>query len=341
MLDSKAHSHILIIDDFHAVLFEKLDAAGIKYHYMPDCSAEEAIVQAGNYEALMVRSKINITRSLLEKNKSLKAIFRGGAGMDNIDVEACREMNIYVRNSENANSDAVAEHAVGMLLNIAARIGKSANEVKNQIWEREKNRGFELKNKTIGIIGYGNTGSALARKLSGFEMTILAYDKYKTAFGNSFVKESNWDEIMEQADILSLHIPLSTETRYLINDSLLKKFKKPILLMNLSRGEIVVTHDVLTALKELRLIGFCTDVLEQENFKKMTDEYKKTVNEILATDNTLITPHIAGWTFESYEAIALKMAEAVIEYDLFRERNISNKHHFKEKHHEIITKQTQ
>lgn len=342
MTKQENEKRILITDDFHPVLFEKLEAAGITYNYWPDSSKQQAAEELKKgYEGLMVRSKLNIDRQLLLECPDLKVVFRGGAGMDNIDVEACEKREIKLYNSGNANSDAVAEQAIGMMLGVATNINKAAAEVKNNIWQREPNRGFELKNKTLGIIGFGNTGSALAKKMQGFEMQILAYDKYKTGFGNKYVKETTWEEIQEKADIVSLHIPLTEETRFLINENLLSKFKNKILLLNLSRGEIVKTSAILEALENNKLLGFCADVLEQENFNTMTVDYKSTVNKILNYSNVIITPHIGGWTFESYEAIALKMAEAVIEYDHFRESNFINKQHFKEKDHEtIITKKT-
>lgn len=332
---------LLIVDDFHQVLLEELDAVGINYEYLPSINKGEIInkFQEG-FNAILARSKLNFDSELLAQLPELTAIFRGGAGLDNIDEKVCLEKQIYLANSENANSNAVAEHALGLILNLANNINKSFTEIKNQIWLREENRGFELRNKTIGIIGFGNTGSAFARAISGLGLKVLAYDKYKTNYGIEGVLESNWDQILDEADILSLHIPLTSETRYLLNTDLLIKFKKTPLIINTSRGEIVDTKAVFDALLSKKIIGFGADVLEFENFKTMPNNYKELLEKLCNLNNVVITPHVAGWTVESYEAIAKTMSNKIIEYYKLREMNIRNNHHFKEDTHVHSTKKT-
>lgn len=332
---------LLIVDDFHQVLLEELNAAGINYEYLPSINKGDIINKfKEGFNAILVRSKLNFDAEVLAQLPELTAIFRGGAGLDNIDEKTCFEKQIYLANSENANSNAVAEHALGLLLGLSNNIAKSFSEIKNQTWLREENRGFELRNKTIGIIGFGNTGFAFARAISGLGLKVLAYDKYKTNYGIEGVTESNWDQILYEADILSLHVPLTSETRYLLNTELINKFRKIPILLNTSRGEIVDTKAVYEALLSKKIVGFGADVLEFENFKTMPNNYKELLEKLYNLNNVVLTPHVAGWTVESYRAIAKTMSNKIIEYYKLREMNIRNKHHFKEDTHVHSTKKT-
>lgn len=308
-------SKILIVDQVHEILIEKLNTAGFICQYLPDIKKEEIVKILVDYHGLVLRSKPEINKSLIDKGRNLKFIGRIGSGMENIDVTYANRKGILCINSPEGNKDSVAEHAVGMLLNLANKITIANHEVKNGIWKREKNRGFELSGKTIGIIGYGNTGSALAQKLSGFGMKIMAYDKYKTGFSDSNITESDTKGIMKEADILSLHVPYNNETHYLINSDYIRKFKKNFILINTSRGQVVSTADLVKHLKSGKIKGACLDVLEYEksdfeNFfrQKFNDDFRF----LISADNVLITPHIAGWTHESNYKLSDILAEKII-----------------------------
>ena len=248
----------------------------------------------------------------LEQNvKNLKFIARSGAGMENIDLNYCNQKNIVCFNSPEGNRDAVAEHALGMLLSLFNKIHIADNEIRNGKWNREKNRGIELSGKTIGIIGYGNTGSAFAERLKGFNVNILVFDKYKKKYGNSFVKERSMKKIFAEADVLSLHIPLTEETKYLVNDAFIKKFKKKLFLINTSRGPIVKTDDLVKNLKRGKILGACLDVIEYEegSFEKMEDG--SAFEFLKKSENVILTPHIAGWTVESYRKLSQILADKI------------------------------
>lgn len=248
---------------------------------------------------LLVRSNLKIDRNFIDKAASLKIICRPGAGLDNIDVTYAQEKGITVLNSPGANKDAVAEHALGMLLSMLHHIPKAFEEVKDGKWRREANRGDELGGKTVGIIGFGNTGSAFARKLSAMNVAILAYDKYKHNFGNKYVRETrNLTPIFEEADVLSLHIPLHKETYRMVNSVFLKKFKKRILLINTSRGDIVDLKDLVKALESNKLRGAALDVLPNEDLASYTQSEQEVVSKLLK-NKVIITPHIAGWSVQS------------------------------------------
>ena len=305
--------NVLLIDCPHLVLTETLTANGFHcVNYRNEMGNIEQVIE--NYFGIIVRSKVIVNRQLIEKAKQLKFIARLGSGMENIDVEYAHSKGILCLNSPEGNRDAVAEHALGMLLNLSKRITIANKEVKSALWQREKNRGFELKGKTIGIIGFGNTGSEFAKRLMGFDINILAYDKYKKDFGNNYVKGTNYNEIFEQADILSLHIPLTAETHYLVDNAYLRHFHKNIILINTSRGEVVKTSDLVTQLKSGKILGAALDVIEYENLSNDTIDINGNIDfEYLAScDNVILTPHIAGWTIESKYKLAAILADKIV-----------------------------
>ncbi len=248
-------------------------------------------------------------------------IARIGAGMEHIDVAYAESKGIKCLSSPEGNRNAVAEHALGMLLTLLNNISKANNEVKDGQWLREPNRGTELKGKTIGIYGYGNTGSAFAKVLMGFDVKTLAYDKYKKNFGNEFAEESLPEEIFSEADVLSLHLPLTDETKYLVDNSFLSRFQKNIYLINTSRGQIVKTDDLVKNLKSGKVSGACLDVLEYEEtsfegIKSLLLTPQSLINAdwkyLTESRNIILTPHIAGWSFESSEKMARILAEKII-----------------------------
>lgn len=302
---------ILFIDTVHSFLEISLKQAG---HICIDGSTlnrEEILQQISAYDGIVIRSRLRIDRNFLEAAAHLKFIARAGAGMENIDQETAAKMGIVCINAPEGNRDAVAEHAIGMLLSLFRNLKKADIEVREGIWKREENRGYELKGKTVGIIGYGNTGKSFAKKLSGFECKILACDEYIFGFSSEHVKESSMTEIFEEADILSLHVPLTDETEFMVNGRFLRKFKKNVWLVNTSRGRCLRTDDLVSMIKDGKVLGACLDVLEYEDstFEKfdmqhanfrLTDTWKYLIN----SPCVILSPHIAGWTYDSHERIS-------------------------------------
>ena len=237
----------------------------------------------------------------------LKFIARAGAGLDNIDEAYAKERNIQLMNAPEGNRDAVGEHAVGMLLSLMNNHRKADIEIRNGIWDREGNRGWELKGRTVGIIGYGFMGSSFAKKLAGFDVKVIAYDKYKRGFSDAYATECSMEEIVKYSDVLSLHIPLTKETRQLVDEEYLRHFRKEIFFLNTARGEIVNTKAILEALKAGKILGAGLDVLEAEKFPNLAEQ--SWYNELKASQKVILTPHVGGWTFESYRKISEVLTE--------------------------------
>lgn len=287
----------------HPSLFDVLDQLGLCYKYVPTLKRPELLQIVAPYEGLIIRSKTYINAEFLDKATSLRFIARAGAGLDSIDLEETKKRNIRVFAANEGNCDAVAEHTVGALLTLLNKIHTADKEVRAGVWQREANRGAELMGKTVAIIGYGHNGQATAQRLSGFGVQVLAVDTEKKGFTNAFVQESNWEEIFEKTDILSLHVPLSNDTNCLINSSFIDKFKKNFYLLNNARGELVVLADLLNALQNGKILGACLDVLENEKFNTLTPSQKHTYDRLFTLPNVVLTPHVAGWTHESYRRI--------------------------------------
>lgn len=296
--------NILIIDDVHPYLVEQLPTIGYTVSYKPTIAANKVKDIISNYTGLVVRSKTHITKEILDHATQLQFIGRAGSGMEIIDVEYAKSKGITCFNTPEANKDAVGEQAVGMLLSLLANIHKSYNEVKEGIWEREGNRGVELSTLTVGIVGYGNTGSAFAQKLNGFGCKTIAYDKYKKGFGNDRVEEVDLDTLYQQTDVVSFHIPLTEETYGLINIQYLSNFRKNIFLLNLSRGKIMQTTAIINGLEQGKLRGAALDVLENEKFEGYSFDERQQLSNLIASPRVLITSHIGGWTHESYYKIS-------------------------------------
>lgn len=305
-------AEILIIDSIHPVFMEKMEEKGYKCDYLPDISSEQVYDRIADYTGIVVRSKMLIDKKLLERAARLKFIARAGAGMDNVDEVFARSRNIICLNAPEGNRDAVAEHVLGLILTLFRKIHLASAEIRRGIWDREANRGTELGNKTIGLIGYGNTGKAVAKKLSGFNVNVLAYDKYLENYSDDYAKEAGMNDIFKECDILSLHIPLTDETRKLVNFKYLLKFNKPFYLVNTSRGKIVDTAGVTEALEKGILMGAALDVLEHEDLASFGSAESEWFKKLQMRDNVLLTPHIAGWTFESYYKIAFILADKIL-----------------------------
>ncbi|MHA8073509.1 NAD(P)-dependent oxidoreductase [Aquirufa sp. HETE-40SA] len=297
---------VLIVDEVHPSMTEGLTNLGFEVETRTDLTLTEFVSILPTYEGLVVRSKFKITAEMLS-DTTLTFIARAGAGLDLLDVDACLSRGIAVFSANEGNSDAVAEHVIGQLLSLAHKLHTSDTEVRHGLWEREGNRGFELKGKTIGIIGYGNMGKAVASRLSSFGMTILAYDKYAP----SADYPATMEQLFEQCDILSLHIPLTTETRGLISIEFLDSFKKPIILINSSRGPIAPLQPLLHGLRSGQIKGLALDVLPNEKLSSWSPVEKELFAEIAAYPATIFSPHVAGWTTESYYKINEVLLEKI------------------------------
>lgn len=306
---------IILIDTVHEILIQKLSSFGFEIFEAYSLKREEIKEIIHLFDGIIIRSRIQIDKEIIDLASSLKFIGRVGAGMESIDTTYCSAKKIVCINSPEGNRDAVGEHTLGMLLSLLNKLNKADKEVKNGIWKREENRGKELGSMCVGIIGYGNMGSSFAKKISGIGCKVLSYDKYKENYEDGFTKEVSMTEIYENADILSLHIPITEETRYLVNKDFIDKFKKEIFIINTSRGPIIKTTDLCMALKKGKVVGAGLDVLEYE---ESSFESTKNLLEIddfkyLSTlDNVILSPHIAGWTIESKIKLADVLADKII-----------------------------
>ncbi|AMQ01459.1 Phosphoglycerate dehydrogenase [Pedobacter cryoconitis] len=298
---------ILIVDDLHPVFKIMAEQLGYEVDDLPLITRAETLAVISGYDGIAVRTKFKIDRELMEAAPGLKFVARAGAGLDNIDEAYAKERNIKLLNAPEGNRDAVGEHAMGMLLSLINTHRKADMEIRNGIWDREGNRGWELKGKTVGIIGYGFMGSSMARKLSGFEVKVLAYDKYKTGFSDAYAQECSMEEIVKHSDVLSLHIPLTSETRQMVDEEYLYHFKKNIFFINTARGEIVNTKAVLAAIKSGKILGAGLDVLEVEKFPALAEQDWFT--ELKESEKVILTPHVGGWTFDSYRKISEVLAD--------------------------------
>ncbi len=279
-------------------------------------SMPEVLTKIAHYDGVIIRSRYQLGREFLDAATNLKVIGRAGAGMENIDVAYAESKGIRCVHAPEGNRIAVGEHALGMLLSLMNNFRRADNEVRTGIWKREENRGVELTGKTVGIIGYGNMGSAFAKVLRGFEVKILAYDKYKKDFGDEFVTESTPEEIFANADVLSLHIPLTEETKGMVSDAYLNSFSKNIWFINTSRGQVVNTDAVVKAIHAGKILGAGLDVLEYESisFENLSaEQLPEAFQQLCKSDNVILSPHVAGWTFESHRKIAEVLATKVAE----------------------------
>lgn len=306
---------ILCIDSNHSILHETLIEHGFHCDLFWDKSKEDLIQIISQYDGIVIRSKFKITKEILDKAIKLKCIGRVGAGMENIDVEYAQSKGITCVHAPEGNRVAVGEHAIGMLLMLLNHLKRADNEVRNGIWKRAENRGHEISCKTIGIIGYGHMGSSFAKRLQGFECTILAHDKYKRNFGNEFVKEASLKEIFDNADIVSIHLPLTEETKYYINMEFIQSFKKHIYVINTARGKCLNTEHLVEAIESGKVLGACLDVLEYEScsFEHIDiTTLPEPMQYLLKSNKVILTPHIAGWTHESNYKMSKIIAEKMI-----------------------------
>ena len=299
---------VLFIDTTHKYLIDQLEKKNIvcDFEFSKTKSQIEKII--AKYDGIVIRSRFKIDKKFIDAAKKLKFIARAGSGLENIDTKYAEQKKIKCINAAEGNKQAVAEHALALILNLFNKINQANNELKSGKWLREENRGIELSGKKIGIIGFGNTGSSFVNLLKNFDLELLVYDKYK----QNYEYKSSLKEIFEKAEILSLHVPLNDETKKYIDKSFINKMKKPFYLINTSRGQCVDTKALIRGIKENKVKGACLDVFEHEktSFEKL--KRNKDLTFLLNSNKTILTPHIAGWTTESYFKIAKILSEKII-----------------------------
>ena len=303
---------ILQLDKNHPLISQQLTAKGFVVEEDHTSSYDEVLEKISDYDALIIRSRIPLDKNFLNRASHLKFIARVGAGMENIDAETAANLGIKLINSPEGNRDSVAEHVVGMLLILMNRLFIAANEVKNGIWKREENRGDELLGKTFGIIGYGNMGKAVARRLSGFGVEVIFYDILPD-LSDEYATQVSLKEFQERADILSLHIPLTPETHYLIDEVFISKMEKDFYFINTARGKNLKTKALVEAIRSGKVLGACLDVLEYEksSFENLESD-NQDLKFLLDSDKTIVTPHIAGWTHQSKEKLAQVIVDKIL-----------------------------
>ena len=302
---------ILITESIHECIIPMLEDAGYEVHYKPKIDRQGILEILKDYTGVIIRSKTPADKELIRAGEKLKFLARSGAGMDQVDLEFAEKQHITLLNAPEGNRDAVAEHTLGLLLNLINKIRNSDIQVRNKIWDREGNRGVELKHRTFGIIGFGNMGEAVSRRLRGFGCKIIAYDKYKKGFAHEYVEEVSLEELFERADIVSFHVPLTPETKYYVNDEFIESFKKNIILLNTARGEILPLKSLVKYLKSGKILAAGLDVLENEKMAKLSSDQNMLMEELFKMENVLFTPHVGGWTIESYIKISETLAKKI------------------------------
>ena len=307
---------VLFLDRVHPILEDRLSNIGFKCEHDYTSNKEAITHLIKDYEGLIIRSRIPIDKKLLSVAVKLKFIGRSGSGLENIDCQEAKNRNIHLFSAPEGNRQAVGEHAVGMILNLFNKISAGDKEIRSGKWNREANRGVEISGKTIGIIGYGNTGKTFAKCLSGFDCQILAYDKYKTNFSCNSVQESSLENIQNRADIISFHIPYYKDTHHYLDQEFIKNMKKSFYVINTARGKVLDTNALVDGLKSNKVLGACLDVLEYEksSFENLFD--KKTppnFKYLISSQNVLLSPHVAGWTSESYKKLSIVLADKIEE----------------------------
>lgn len=303
----------LIVDDVHPCIFDDLKKAGVEWDYNPGIEADEVKKILPNYQGLIVRSKVFVDDTLLGSSQ-LKVIARAGAGVDNIDESVLAKRGITLINAPEGNCDAVAEHTLGMILSLLNNFHKSKNELQQHQWVREGNRGYELSNLTVGVIGYGHMGKAVCKRLVPFGCKVVVYDKQSLATVHEGVEIVSLEELKKRADILTLHIPLINGNAHWVNKTFLEEFEKNIWFINTSRGKVVEGKDLPMLLDGGKLRGVALDVWENERPDTFSKEEKELFDKLLSYPQVIMTPHVAGWTFESYRKISEVMGRKILQW---------------------------
>ena len=308
---------VVFIDTVHPILEERLSSVGFVCIDATNSDLETCYSLIQDALGIVIRSRFPMHESFLKHAPKLQFIARSGAGMENIDESYCRERNIQLFNAPEGNRNAVGEHALGMLLALLNKFIQGDKQVRQGIWDREGNRGEELDGKTVGIIGYGNNGRAFAKKLRGFDCQVLVYDKYVSNLEDNFITQVSLEQLYQEADVISFHIPQNTETLYWVNQTFFDCLTKPIYLLNLSRGKIVETQALLNAIASGQVKSAGLDVLEFEkaSFENFSDSERLSVfNELIASDKVILTPHVGGWTTESYFKLSDVLADKILAF---------------------------
>jgi D-3-phosphoglycerate dehydrogenase len=310
---------VAFLDTVHPALAQGLEEAGWECFDFTKLSFDTIQTSLNDIAGIVVRSRFPMDETLLKHANQLEFIARSGAGMENIDTLYCAGRGITLFNAPEGNRNAVAEHALGMLLSLLNHLNKGDREIRQGIWDREGNRGHELDGRTVGIIGYGNNGAAFAKKLRGFDVRIMAYDKYKSGFGDEFVEEVSLTEIQECANVVSLHIPETPETVGLIGDRFIDQMDHPFYLLNMARGTIVSIKALIDGIDRSKILGACLDVLEFEkkSFENIFEEkilQENSFKKLMNNPKVLLSPHVAGWTVESYEKLSTVLLEKILNH---------------------------
>ena len=304
---------VYFLDSVHSILEERLTNAG---YLCVDCTnsplyeLSKMIVDASG---IVLRSRITLNEEVLRNARNLQFIARSGSGLENIDLDYCKKKNVKVYSSPEGNRNAVAEHCLGFLLSLLNNFKQAQCDIHNGEWLREKNRGIEITNLCVGIIGYGNNGRAFAEKLASIGVKVLVYDKYLKSFSGKGIYESNMEEIFKESNVISFHIPLTVETTYIADYQFFKSFSRPVWVLNISRGKVLKTKDLVRGLNEGLVCGAALDVLDEESKSFDMSSPNRIVMDLNNRSNVIITPHVAGWTQESYFKLSNVLADKILE----------------------------
>jgi len=306
---------VLFIDTVHPLLKEELEKHRFVCTDGYHLNREELLNEIKKYQGIVIRSKFSLDQEFFNHAQQLKFVARAGSGLENIDINCAEVKGVKVFNSPEGNRMAVAEHITGMLLSLFNHLNRGDREVRNGIWRREENRGIELSSKTVGIIGFGNNGTAFAEVLGGFGCRILAHDKYKSGFGNERVEEVDLPTLQQACDVISFHLPLTDETKYIFNDAFLSHCQHSLFLINSSRGKIVDTKALVSGMKQGKILGACLDVFEYEksSFENLsTTQLPEAFQYLIDSERVMLSPHVAGWTRESYIKLSEVLANKIL-----------------------------